>query len=259
MTQEEERAKLRETGFRFLAALDEMSARKVQDNLRTLAPELGDFIVEFAYGTVISRPGLDLPTRQVATVAALAALGNAPDQLKFHLGGTLNVGVTPRQIVEIMYLVTVFCGFPAGLNGLAAAQAVFEQRGLAVELVPAPQGARRERGLAALEATSGPAGEEVLNSLAEIAPALADFILEFSYGDVISRPHLPPAWKETVMIAAAAARGGMTPQLKVHLKAALAVGMTQEELLEVMNQLAIYAGFPSALNGVAALQEVVTD
>lgn len=71
-----------------------------------------------------SRPGLDLKSREIATVAALTALGNAQPQLKVHIHGALNVGCTRKEVVEIIIQMAVYAGFPAALNGIFAAKAV---------------------------------------------------------------------------------------------------------------------------------------
>lgn len=243
-------------GMAALRGLDAQAAQKVMGSLADIAPDMGRFIVEFAYGDIFSRPGLDPASREVATVAALAALGNAEPQLKFHLGAALNCWVTPRQLIEVMYVTTIFAGFPAGLNGISAAREVFQARGLKVEPAPALGGQRRRRGLKALEATSRGAGQAVLASLKDIAPEMGGFVLDFSYGDIIARQILPPQWKEIAMIAAAAARGTMRPQLKVHIKAGLQVGLTKSQIVELMYQMAVYAGFPAGLNGIGAAREV---
>ena len=118
---------------------------------------------------------------------------------------------------------------------------------------------RYTRGWEALVALAPEKAQAVQDALADIAPDMADFILDFSYGDVISRTVLTPAQKEIAMVAAATARGTMAPQLKVHAKAALAVGMTREQLAEVVIQMAVYAGFPAALNGLTALREAFAE
>lgn len=156
-------------------------------------------------------------------------------------------------------MTTVFAGFPAGLNALAVARQVFAERGVA-PAIPAPQdGERRARGLAALDATSRGTGQKVLDSLRDIAPDMAGFILDFSYGDVISRPGLSARRKEIAMCAAAIARGTMRPQLKVHAHAGLNAGLSRQELTEVAMQMAGYAGFPAALNALSVLREVFAE
>ena len=96
-----------------------------------IAPELADWI-DFAYGDVVSRPALDLRTRELATVAALTTLGYARPQLEAHIKGALNAGATPREILEVILQMAVYAGFPASLNGVAAARTVFDAQGVTV-------------------------------------------------------------------------------------------------------------------------------
>ena len=115
---------------------------------------------------------------------------------------------------------------------------------------------RLERGKRALAEIDGEAGQKVLASLADIAPDFADYILEFSFGDIYSRPGLSLRDREIATIAALTAMGTATPQLKVHIAAGLNVGLSREEIVEVIIQMAVYAGFPAALNGLFAAKEV---
>jgi 4-carboxymuconolactone decarboxylase len=111
--------------------LAEMSGDEVEtmiDNLHEIAPDLARYTIEFPYGEILVRPGLDIRSRQIATVAALTALGNAPVQLKAHISMALNVGVTREEVTEIITQMAVYAGFPAALNGMAAAKEVFRER-----------------------------------------------------------------------------------------------------------------------------------
>jgi 4-carboxymuconolactone decarboxylase len=99
----------------------------VVQGLRDLAPDLADWIIDFSYGDVMTRPGLDRRSRQLATIAALTALGNAQPQLKVHIQGALNVGCEPREIIEVILQMTVFCGFPAAINALGVAREVLRK------------------------------------------------------------------------------------------------------------------------------------
>jgi 4-carboxymuconolactone decarboxylase len=101
------------------------AGERVLEGLQEVAPDFARSIVEFAYGDVYSRPGLDLRTRQLLTVATLAALGTARPQLRAHIQGALNVGCSRQEIVEAIMHVAVFAGFPAALNGLLTARDVF--------------------------------------------------------------------------------------------------------------------------------------
>lgn len=116
------------TGWAKLAQVDGKAAEKVIDGLAGIAPDLGRYIVEFGYGDIYSRPGLDLKSREIATVAALTALGNAAPQLKVHINAALNVGVTKTEIVEIIIQMVAYAGFPAALNAMALAKEVFAAR-----------------------------------------------------------------------------------------------------------------------------------
>jgi len=247
------------TGRGHLAHLNPTAESTLHAVLDDIAPDMVEMVVAFGYGDIYSRPGLAVQDRQVATIAALAALGNAEPQLKFHIDGGLNVGLTPQEVVETLYLTTVFAGFPAGLNALAVARKVFDARGVKPSTVPPRTDDRRARGLAAAGATSKNAGQGIINSLGDIAPDMIAFILDFSYGDVISRPYISPGRKEIAMLAASMARGTMRPQLKVHAHAGLNVGLRREELTEVAMQMAVYAGFPASLNALAALREVFAE
>ncbi len=115
---------------------------------------------------------------------------------------------------------------------------------------------RFARGLAKLKEIDGEAGERVVASLADIAPDFARYLIEFPFGDVYSRPGLDLRSREIAVVAALTAMGNAAPQLKVHLRAALNVGVTRQEIVEVIMQMAVYAGFPAALNGLMVAREV---
>jgi len=115
---------------------------------------------------------------------------------------------------------------------------------------------RFTRGLEKLREIDGEAGEQVVASLADIAPDFARYLIEFPFGDIYSRPGLDLRCREIAVVAALTAMGNATPQLKVHLRAALNVGVTRQEIVEVIMQMAVYAGFPAALNGLTAAREV---
>ena len=115
-------------GWEKLAEIDGKQGEKVVDALKDISPDFADLLIEFPFGDIYSRPGLDLKSREIATVAALTAMGTAIPQLKVHIHGALNVGCTREEVIEIMMQMAVYAGFPAALNGLFAAKEVFDDR-----------------------------------------------------------------------------------------------------------------------------------
>ena len=113
------------TGQRMLQQVDGKGGDAVVESLQDIAPDFAQYLIEFPFGDIYSRPGLDLRSREIATVAALTALGNATPQLKVHIGAALHVGLTQDEIIEVIMQMAVYAGFPAALNGLFAAKEVF--------------------------------------------------------------------------------------------------------------------------------------
>lgn len=95
--------------------------------LADVAPDFATYLFEFPFGDIYSRPGLDLRAREIATIAALTAMGNAAPQLKVHIEAGLNVGLSRNEITEVIMQMAVYAGFPAALNGLFAAKEVFSE------------------------------------------------------------------------------------------------------------------------------------
>ena len=116
-----------ERGLSKLAGIDGEAGKRVIESLADLAPDLGRYIVEFAFGDLYCRPGLDLRTREIATVAALTAIGTARPQLEIHLCAALNVGCTRDELVEVILQMSAYAGFPAALNGIAALRAALAE------------------------------------------------------------------------------------------------------------------------------------
>ncbi len=120
-----------ERGLALLKKTQGENADKVLKSLETIAPDLGRYAAEFAFGDVLSRPGLDIKTREMLSVAALTTLGCAGPQLRAHIGAALRVGCTQEEIVEIILQMVVYAGFPAALNGIQAAKEVFAEQAAA--------------------------------------------------------------------------------------------------------------------------------
>jgi 4-carboxymuconolactone decarboxylase len=99
-------------------------------------PGFSEMLVEFAYGRLYARPGLDLKTRQIATVAALTALGGQTGpQLKINIDHALRAGASREELKEVILQMAAYGGLPAAINGLRAAREVFAEADLLVERI----------------------------------------------------------------------------------------------------------------------------
>lgn len=119
-----------QSGLNKLTEIDGEAGQKVIDSLSAIAPDLAKYTIEFPFGDIYQRPGLDLQSRELATVAALTALGYCPAQLNVHINGALNVGCKPEEIIEVIIQMPVYAGFPAALNGMFVAKEVFAERSI---------------------------------------------------------------------------------------------------------------------------------
>jgi len=114
-------------GLERLKEVDGADGLRALERLEGVSPDLARYVVEFAFGEVYQRPGLELKQREIAAVAALTALGHARPQLKTHLRAALRVGCTKQEVVEVIIQMAAYAGFPAALNAMYAAREVFEE------------------------------------------------------------------------------------------------------------------------------------
>lgn len=113
-----------------LEKLEEISpgaAARTKASLDDVAPDMVRYLMEFVFGEISSRPGLDMRAREITAVAALTALGTAPNQLKVHIKGALTCGCTREEVIEVLIQTLVYAGFPAALTGLRLAKEVFKE------------------------------------------------------------------------------------------------------------------------------------
>jgi 4-carboxymuconolactone decarboxylase len=122
-----------------------------------------------------------------------------------------------------------------------------------------PRADRLARGKRKLQEIHGAEGEAVVAGLARISPDLARYIVEFAFGDVYSRKGLSARERQIATVAGLVALGHAQPQLKSHIRGALNVGCRRKEVLEIIIQLAVYAGFPAAFNAAVSAREVFAE
>lgn len=119
-----------ETGMENLKKIDGVGGEAVIQSLRSISPELGRYIIEFAFGDIYDRKELSLSEREMITIASLLTAGGCEPQLEVHINGALNVGIPPEKITETFLQCVPYTGFPKVLNAIQTAKKVFAKRGL---------------------------------------------------------------------------------------------------------------------------------
>jgi 4-carboxymuconolactone decarboxylase len=140
-----------------------------------------------------------------------------------------------------------------------AAAALLGTTALASAQTAAEDASRYERGRAKLAELDPKLSDALKRSWQDLAPDIERYTAEFVFGDIYSRPGLPLRTRQLLTVGMLAAMGDARPQLKLHIGLALNIGITTEELSEVLIQTVAYAGFPTSLNGLGVLREVMEE
>lgn len=119
-------------GLKQLQKIDGEGGKQVIDSLKDIAPDLGKFIVEFAFGDIYTRPTLSLQERELITITSLLTSGGCEPQLKVHIQASLNVGIPANKIIESFIQCIPYVGFPRVLNAVFIAKDIFKQNSLSV-------------------------------------------------------------------------------------------------------------------------------
>jgi 4-carboxymuconolactone decarboxylase len=90
---------------------------------------LQEIVTQYCWGEIWGRPGLDRKTRSIINLAMLSAL-NRPHEIKMHVKGALNNGLTKDEIKEVFLQVAIYCGVPAGVDSFRVAREVFTELGI---------------------------------------------------------------------------------------------------------------------------------
>ena len=99
-------------------------------SLQDISPDLGKFIVEFAFGDIYTRQALNLQERELVTISSLLTAGSCEPQLEVHINGSLNVGIAPQKVIETFLQCIPYTGFPKVLNAVTVAKKVFKERNI---------------------------------------------------------------------------------------------------------------------------------
>jgi 4-carboxymuconolactone decarboxylase len=108
------------------AVLGEEHVDRAQAGTTELTREFQDLITRYAWGEIWNRPGLDRKVRSMLVIAMTASLGRL-EELKLHVRGARNTGVTRDEVKEVLLQVAVYAGVPAANSAFAAAAAVYRE------------------------------------------------------------------------------------------------------------------------------------
>lgn len=120
-------------GIKKLQEVDGEGGEHVIASLESIAPDLGKYIIEFAFGDIYCREELSLQEREIITIASLLTAGGCEPQLQVHINGSLNVGIPPKKIIETFIQCIPYTGFPKVLNAVFIAKKIFSQRNIILE------------------------------------------------------------------------------------------------------------------------------
>jgi 4-carboxymuconolactone decarboxylase len=222
-------------------------------------PNYADLRAELAFGAVWNRPGLALEDRMVASLAALCSVQRL-NHLRRHVAAALDMGLTPRAIVEIFIQCGIYCGLPASEDAMAVAEAVYAERG--ITLPPEPPrddtiGELDRRGRTLMESFHGArayGGYAAPDN--PVTQALYPVAIQYGYGEIWDRPGLDGRQRVIITVAAFTALK-LEGQVRKFGQSALNAGLSKTEIVETVIQTGPYSGLAPALNALAALSEVL--
>jgi 4-carboxymuconolactone decarboxylase len=224
-------------------------------------PELMAIIRHVIFGEVFHVGQLDDRTRELIVVVVLVANQTAP-QLRIHAEAALNVGVTPVELREAVYLCAPFLGFPKTLNGLAVINEELTSRGITLPLSAqstVTEDDRSERGRTIQMQLYGDEISETLAGLPDgLGGVVARLLTEMCFGDFYTRSGLDVAMRELLVLCVLTALGGADRQVRAHAAGNLKAGNSVEVQIAAIIQCIPYVGFPRALNAIRAIMDLPT-
>lgn len=212
-------------------------------------PEMMDILQKFIFGEVFQTGNLDIKIREMITCVTLTAMQTLP-QLKAHIGASLNVGVSPIEIRELIYMCAPFIGFPKTLNALSVANEVFTAREIALPLekqMTVNEENRAEMGAKIQQPLYGDALKTALGGVPDsLGDEVARYLTEYCFGDIYTRGGFDLQTKE-LLIYALLTTIEADSQLRSHTVSNIKLGNNKATLATVVIQTLPYIGFPPAM------------
>ena len=228
-----------------------------------LAPDLKRIIDEALFGSIWTRPALDHVDRCMCTLSALMALGHLP-LLRRHIERSLNLGVTPEQVVEVFILLTFYAGVPAVEAAMLTTKDIFEERG--IDFTPRhtydPEISVEELYQQGLRSYDQHIGEPTLYPVDDpesVEMEVERFIEEYHWGAINARPVLTAKARAICALSSMTVLGQYDRQIRRRIEGALRVGMTPREIMEIFVQLILYGGYINSRTAMRVARSVFNE
>ena len=223
-------------------------------------PEFMRILQRFIFGEVCYTGSLDDRMREMITITVLAVNQTLP-QLKAHVGACLNVGLSPLEIRETIYQCAPFIGFPKTLNAIAAMNEVFYSKNISLPLESAQTVSEEDRYEKGLAIQSPVYGNEIADRYSwlpkDFAESIPKWLTELCFGDFSTRKGLDEKTRELLIVVLLAAMGGTDVQVCSHIRGAIKVGNTAEEIVCALAHAMPYMGIPRAFNALNCSKEIL--
>ena len=222
-------------------------------------PEYVETFLNFAFDEVYEHGNYDKKLRWMIILASMIAQ-NTRDRYKVFLAAGLNIGITPEEIMEIVYQAVPYCGIARVFDIIYDTNEVLEANGVKLPVTGGKQisnGNRLEEGLKAQKAIFGNDNIEAMRKNAsDNEKHIQDYLSANCFGDYYTRKYLDLKTREVLTFAMLISLGGCEPQVKAHIGGNLNLGNDKEFLIETVTQLLPYIGYPRALNALRCIDEV---
>ena len=222
-------------------------------------PEYVGTFLNFAFDEVYEHGNYDKKLRWMIILASMIAQ-NTRDRYKVFLAGALNIGITPEEIMEIVYQAVPYCGIARVFDIIYDTNEVLEANGVKLPVTGGKQISNEDRFSEGLKVQKEIFGNDNIEAMRNNAPDnekhIQDYLSANCFGDYYTRGYLDLKTREILTFAMLISLGGCEPQVKGHIGGNLNVGNTREFLIETVTQLLPYIGYPRSLNVLRCIDEV---
>jgi 4-carboxymuconolactone decarboxylase len=225
-----------------------------------LAPDLKRIVDEALWGSVWTRPGLDMENRCLCTVSALTALGQMP-LLRRNIERALNLGVVPDKIVEVVIQMTFLVGIPSVEGAMKLAKDIFEEQG--IEYFPTrvydtnrTVEELHQNGLRIYDEQMGVPPLYPVDDPNSLEMEMQKFIEQYHWGAIHDRPGLDPKTRALCSLSAMTVQGQYDRQIRRLIEGALHVGASPQEINEVFFQLIFYGSYTNSRTAMRVARSV---